>query len=222
METKEEFILASIREFMTPLVAPENLDAAMEGIKIARYHEGFTDSMMRGVERHEAHVNAKNRDKQPSIEYLMTREPDGDGMDLHRRTTAWLHEFSRGTVLADGYYPDTKQAALTVCLFRHRPLGEQLQILEFVPLIKPIGGHKILGVREPSLSRYGIFTIRIDPESGSATLTKTTYGHESAVHSAPDLVKCLEYIKVHHGNRDYNDPSDNSAEYGDENEDEDA
>lgn len=210
-DLRESFILAAAREFVAERVAPEQLDAAMEGVKIARYEDGFTDALLRGVAAFEAHVNDLNRDKQPSIEYLMSRVADADGMDMFRRTNAWLDEYSKGTVLAQGVFSDTGQSALTVCLFRKRPLMEQLQILDFVPLIKPVGGHKIIGVREPTLSQHGIHEIRIS-EDGRCTFGRYSGRFARMEKQFDDLMQCLSYVHQHHGNRDYEDPSDNDYE----------
>jgi len=201
MKTREDFILAAAKKFLSKLVPAKDLEAALLGYSLSRSDAGFTEAILQGSKEYDKYQDEQNKTRQPSIQYLMYECTfDGDGMDIYTRTEAWLWKYTNGSVMRDGFWSDTNQTGLQLHLDKNKTLEEQLGILEFIPHIKPDkDGYRRVGLLEPTLSEGGIYKIRIDAE-GKPALTKTVYGQTRTVKQWDTLQECLAYLYQHHSN----------------------
>lgn len=109
----------------------------------------------------------------------------------------------KGYVRDSGFYVDTSQTQLQICLYKISPKTADLvqvrkALKELVPHLKPVGKYIHIGIFEHTLSEFGIYEGLIDPKSGEYHLAKTTYGREEILETFKDQNSFLKYVKQHH------------------------
>lgn len=198
MKTCEEFLMAEIREWLQGLVPAEQLDTALLGIKLSRSVGGYMEAIERACKKYDTYLDEKNRRLEPSIEYLMSCQPDGDGQAMYNRTQRWLAEYTNHSVMKYGYFTDTNQTSLQIHFLRKKPLSEQLHILEFAPHIKPLSdGFCLINILEPSLSAGGSYYIRFQQGGPAEVIRGYGIRYASVKHKSDNLLGCLEYVHEH-------------------------
>lgn len=160
-----------------------------------------TESYKIARERYDALLEEASKDVPISVPMIMETDPNFDGQTLYRRIKQFVARFSKGSIEISGYRTETHQRALQVAFDQNKPFEDQLQILEFVPYIKPAKPNrylstekrKIIGVFEYTLSKNEIYYIEI-AEDGQVYFCT----HIRELKEFPDLKSCLRYVYDHH------------------------
>lgn len=122
----------------------------------------------------------------------------GVKMYEYRKETVGMH---LGMTIS-GTWTDTEEQALEIKIGRNDESEQKAlaAIRTIIPFMRPHDedGRIWFGIFEHTLSADGIYLLKINKDFKSATVTKTTYGHERDVASFLALEDAVHYIRQNH------------------------
>ena len=192
-KTFETFVEVEVRTFLSKFLAKDDLDIGVKAFMLTRSSDD--EFIEKAYNEWQKYLDNESKSLKPSIELLMSHDPTRCGTSLYKKLRTWLQKYSKNTVTASGHYPDTNQVALCVSFDKRIPFKKQTQILDFIPLIKPIqdGEYKRISICEKTLSEFGSYDIRLYSDNDVKIIEKT-YGIESTVQEFTNVLDALQYV----------------------------
>lgn len=108
--------------------------------------------------------------------------------------------FSKGMCHCGGMHTDTWQMVVKLSMIRNKPLAEQLDVLHFLPYLKPIetklGMAKVIDIFESTCGEDGSFDIYIIDDTYK--VVKCSYGSPRVLFESKDVMAALDYVRLNH------------------------
>lgn len=150
----------------------------------------------------------KDKSSPLSIAELLEVYVDGcESSYLYKKRQEYFNNLEvEGIKVGTGYYPDTNQSNLDLCIEK-KYTDKQLEALasfletEILPILKPSANHrydnsmgvsKKMGIFEHTLSQSGVYSFIVDDKY---KIVKTTYSIDRDVFESQSLIDVLKYIR---------------------------
>ena len=118
--------------------------------------------------------------KSDDLSYLLSPETWVTDAN-YRARDIWARKHG---VSFQGHYLETKQPACQISLKKGQDITNLMETINrIIPHYIPIEGAVIFQIMEVTLSEYGVFTLRVSPDSKTAKIIKTVYGTDHTVFS---------------------------------------
>lgn len=122
-------------------------------------------------------------------EQLLAAAPDDLAVLLapHRDSNVMLYDARSAWAIKNGVnfsgsWKVTGQPAMVISLGHHENVGRVLEIVtKVLPFYTPIEGGVLFSIMENTLSKYGIYTLSVNPVTLTARVIRTTYSRPSTL-----------------------------------------
>ena len=139
-----------------------------------------------------------------TIEKIMSLDWGNVHGPYYKKLEKFLQQF-RG-ISCGGYYPETNQLSVRVAFDQNKDLKDQLDIMRFIPFIKPIkhnkftqvgiSSSKVISIFENTLSEHGSYDLHITDDKIYCTCI--SYRHPMIEETFTSIEDALKYVYDNH------------------------